>query len=476
MSKPEATHQLRAVMGFPDLVLFYVVTVFAPRWIATAAAAGPSAITVWLITCVCLFVPLVFCVLELSSRYPQEGGPYLWSKQAFGSFAGFITGWSYWTSNLPYFPGLLYFIAANALFINDDWQDLSDNRPYFIIVSLVGLTLAVTLNIIGLNISKWLHNIGAICLWVPAIILLIMGAVAWWRFGSATEFTTTSLLPSINLKDIIFWSTIAFAFGGVESASTMGEEIENPRRNIPRAVITAAIIITGIYILTTICVLLALPSQKVSALQGIMQAIREVGQRTNLAGLSPLTAILITVSGVGAVGAWFAATARLPFVAGLDHLLPPAFGQLHKRWGTPHIALIIQALIAALFIFLSQAGTSVKGAYEVLVSMGIITYFIPFLFMFAALIKLQREPAGTDVIRVPGGKVVAYIFASLGFITTSISVVLAVIPSQDEPNKLLAITKTIGLTALLLLAGVAVYLNGKRKEKRAAQVGKVRSE
>ncbi len=97
--------ELRRTLGFRDLVLFYIVTTFSLRWIATAAAAGPSALVIWVIAALGLFVPLVFTVLELSSRYPDEGGMYVWSKRAFGPFAGFITGWTYWSANLPYFPG-----------------------------------------------------------------------------------------------------------------------------------------------------------------------------------------------------------------------------------------------------------------------------------------------------------------------------------------------------------------------------------
>src|SRR5216110_3075116 len=138
--------ELRRALGFRDLFLFYLATTFSLRWVATAAAAGPSALVIWVIAALGLYVPLVFTVLELSSRYPQEGGVYVWSKHAFGPFAGFITGWTYWGSNLPYFPGLLYFAAANALFIGGPaWQSLSGNSTYFIIVALSGLTIAVTM-------------------------------------------------------------------------------------------------------------------------------------------------------------------------------------------------------------------------------------------------------------------------------------------------------------------------------------------
>src|SRR5438270_256546 len=172
--------QLRRVLTFRDLLLYYLVTGFSLRWTATAAAAGPSALVIWVIAALGLFVPLVFTVLELSSRYPEEGGVYVWSKRAFGPFAAFITGWCYWGSNLPYFPGLLYFAAANALFIGGpSWQSLSSNSTYFIAVASVGLAIAVTMNVVGLNVGKWLNNIGAIAGWTAAAVLITVGAGAW---------------------------------------------------------------------------------------------------------------------------------------------------------------------------------------------------------------------------------------------------------------------------------------------------------
>jgi glutamate:GABA antiporter len=456
--------ELRRTLGFRDLVLFYLATTFSLRWIATAAAAGPSALVIWAIAAVGLFVPLVFTVLELSSRYPDEGGLYIWSKRAFGPFAGFITGWTYWSCNLPYFPGLLYYAAANALFVGGpSVQALSSNSAYFLAVSVVGLTAAVTLNVLGLNIGKWMTNVGALAAWVPLSLLLAFGLFSWLKYGSATPITARSLMPSTGIKDVIFWSTIAFAFSGVESASTMGEEIVDARRTVPRAILAAAVFITTLYVVGTLCVLLALPKAQVSGLQGVMQAVQAMAGKAGARWLVPILAVLVTLNALGAVAGWFAATARLPFVAGIDRFLPRAFGDLHPRWRTPYVALLVQAVIAAVFVFLGQAGTSVRGAYEVLISMSIVANFIPFLFMFAAMIKLQREPAGREVIRVPGGAGVAKVLASLGFFVSSIAIVLACVPADDEPNKTLAVVKVVGSSAALVAIGAMIYLVGKRR-------------
>jgi len=455
---------LRRVLTFRDLFLYYLATGFSLRWIATAAAAGPSALVIWLLAALGLFVPLVFSTLELASRYPEEGGIYVWSKRAFGPFAAFMTGWTYWGSNLPYFPGLLYFAAANALFIGGpEWQAWSTNSAYFIAFAMTGLMVAVTMNVVGLNVGKWLNNAGAVAGWIPVGLLIVLGAFAWRRFGSATPMPAASFVPSTGLKDVIFWSTIAFAFGGVESGSTMGEEIEQPRRTVPRAILTAGATMTILYIIGTLSVLVAIPKEQASGLQGIMQAIQAMSARTGVAWIAPLIAVFVTLNAMGGVGGWFAATARLPFVAGIDRFLPRAFGELHPKWGTPYVALLVQAAIAAVFIFLGQAGTNVRGAYDALVSMGIIAYFIPFLFMFAALIVLQKETAGPDVMRVPGGRPVAVFLGALGFFTTAVSIVLACVPPDEEPNKTLAVVKVVGSSLVLVAIGAIIYWIGSRR-------------
>jgi amino acid transporter len=451
-------------MGFRDLLLFYLVTGFTVRWIGTAAAAGPSSVVIWIMACLAFYLPLIFTVLELSSRYPNEGGCYVWAKQAFGDFAGFITGWTYWTCNLPYFPGLFYFTAAAALFMGGpQWRALGGTPLYFITFSLIALAIAAGLNIRGLAVGKWLHNLGAMGVWIPGLLLMGLGLVAGSRFGSATPFTLENIIPSTQLKDIVFWSTIAFSMSGLEGASMLGEEIQNPRRNIPRALLVAGALITTLYILSTVAMLVALPQREILSLQGFMQAIETASDRVGARWVVVPIAALIVLGGLGQAGAWFAAGGRLPFVAGIDRFLPAAFGRLHPRYGSPHVSLLTQAAIAAVFIFLGQAGTTVKGAYDVLVSMAIISYFIPYLLMFASMIRLQREPAPPEAIRVPGGRVVAVTVAGVGFLTTSISIVLALIPAADEPNKLLAVTKVAGLTLLLVGGGALVYYLGQRR-------------
>lgn len=450
------------VMGFRDLVLFYVVTGMSLRWIATAAAVGPSSIVIWILAWITFYIPLAFCVLELSSRFPDEGGFYMWSKRAFGAFAGFMAAWIYWTCQLPYFAAVLTFAASNALFIGGErWEHLAGDRLYFILFPLLALGLSTALNVIGLNRGKWLHSLGALGMWLPVPIVVALGTLSWLRFGSATPFTYSTVAPDTSFEGIVFWYTMTYAFGGCEAASFMGGEIKNPRRTIPRALLAGGALVTIAYIAGTFFVLLALPGRDVNELQGLIQAIELSARRLGLAALIPVAAVLITLSNVSASGAFLAASARLPFVAGLDRYLPAIFGRLHPKWRTPHVALWTQCICATLFVCVAQVGTSIRGAYKALVSLEVITYFIPFLFLFASMIKLQGEPPGPGVIRVPGGKPVGVALALLGFITTSLTILFSLLPGPGEVNKVLAVAKVLGLTAILLGLGALVYFLGR---------------
>ena len=466
-SSADATARPSRVMGFRDLVLFYVVTGISLRWIATAAGHGPSSLVIWLGSWLFLYLPLSLSVIELSSRYPAEGGFYIWTKKAFGEGAGFLSAWMYWVSNLPYFPGVLYFAASNILFLHPSLQQYSQRPAYFMTFSVGILVVLTMLNILGLNIAKWAHNLGAIAMWIPVLIIIVLGFIAWKQFGSATAFSPRSFIPTTRLDDMIFWSVLIFSFIGCESASLMAEEIQDARRNIPRALLTAGLTITVCYILGTFCVLLALPSSESSNLDGLAQAIGHTALRLHLSGITGFAALLIAFSNIGAAGAYLAAAARLPFVAGLDGYLPAAFGKLHPRWNTPWVSVLGQGLFGILFVFLGQAGTSVGGAYEILVAITVVITMVPFLFLFASMIRLQRESVSPDVIRVPGGRPVATVVASIGFATAAFATVLSLVPPAEEPHKLLYLAKILSSTAVLLAIGLLIFYYGRSRNRIA---------
>jgi amino acid transporter len=456
---------LKRELGFFHLTLFYIAGALSLRWIATAAAAGPSTIIIWIFACLGFFIPLAASVLELSSRYPQEGGVYIWTQRAFGDFSGFIAAWTYWMSNLPYFPAVLYFGAGSLLFAFPHGQQLATNRGYYLTFSLLCLAFITLLNVIGLKFGKWLNSLGAIGSWLPIVMLLVLAGFSIFRFGSATHFTRAALHPHLSLKNAIFWSTIFYAFAGCETGSFMSEEIKNARRSIPRALLISGIVMAVSYIAGTIALLIALPSSAITGVGGFVSAVQVLCTHLGLPWIVAIIAGLIAVSSIGGAAVYLSSTSRLPFVAGIDNYLPRAFALVHPKWGTPWIAILVYGVAGMVCALLGQIGSSVAGAYDLLVSMSVITYFIPFVFLFLAMIRLQREPASAEVVRLPGGKAVAILLATTGLVTTIFAIVLSVIPSDDEPHKTLAVVRILGSTVLLIGAGAVVFWNGKHRQR-----------
>jgi len=460
--------KLKKALGFRDVVLFYLVSSLSLRWIATAAATGPSALAVWVFAWFGFFLPLAACVLELSSRYPQEGGLYIWTREAYGECAGFMAAWTYWMSNLPYFSAVLYFGASSLLFAVPHAQYLAETNTYFLLFTASMLALITVLNVVGLGTGKWLNNLGAMGMVLPIVFLIGLGVASLARFGSATHFTLAGAVPRAHLNDLVFWSTIFFAFSGCECASFMGDEIKDARRVVPPALMLAGVFITIAYIAGTVAMLVALPSSNISGLSGFLTVIDFLCHRLGLAAVVAPIAILVAISAVGSAAAYLSATARLPFVVGINHYLPPVFARVHPRWQTPYVAILVYGCAGMLFGVLSQAGTTVKGAYDLLVAMSLIAYFIPYLFVFASMIRLQSRPYLPGTFRLPGGKPVAIVLACTGFFSTASANVLSMFPADDERHPAMAFAKIIVMTLVLLVAGFLVYRRGRRSIARAA--------
>ncbi|MGB8130592.1 MAG: APC family permease [Candidatus Angelobacter sp.] len=464
--------QLRRAMGFWDVLLFNIAAVLGPRWIASAAHNGTSSISLWVLAAVLFFLPTALIIIELSTRYPAEGGLYVWSKEAFGDFHGFVAGWAYWSYTVFYFPGLLTASVAMSVYIGGPkYWALAKDPHYLLWSSMALLAVAVILNIIGLNIGKWLQNAGGISTYLPLLMLIGIGAYLGLHRGSATHFSFQNIFPHLNLDTVNYWSQIAFAFTGMELVCAMSEEIRDPRKTFPRAIYASAALIALIYIAGTMAVLVIQPATGTDTRSGVFQGISSGAATLGIAWFGVIAALLVTVGNAGGVGATVAGVARVPFVAGIDHYLPSFFGKIHPKWKTPYIAILIQAGISGVILALSQYKASWQDAYQLLVDAAIILYFIPFLYMYASVIKLayRADRKQEQAVLVPGGKPGVWIAGLLGFSVTLLSIVFAMIPPETE-SKWLFETKLLGATALTIAIGLALYWKGARSKRASSHL------
>jgi glutamate:GABA antiporter len=330
----EAPH-LRRVLGRWDLVLLFVVAVFNLNVVPSIAANGGVTVWLWIISLILFFWPQGIAVIELAHRFPGEGGVYLWAKEVFGDFHGFLSGWCYWTNNMMYVPTvMLYFVGVSVFVLGAGHESLADSKSFALTASLILLFLLVVLNILGLGVGKWLNNLGAIGTGVAAAVLIGLGIVIWLRFGTAV--TAADFQIPANPRFVLnSFGVICFGLVGLELASVMGDEIESPRKTLPGAVAWGGVLSGLLYIGATLTLLIAVSKNDISVLQGIVQAVGHMASRVGVSWIVAPFAFLLSISIAGIGSAWLGGSARIPFVAGLDSYLPSWLGKIHPRYSTP---------------------------------------------------------------------------------------------------------------------------------------------
>src|SRR5260221_1455321 len=333
-----AKSQLRREMGFWDVMLFNIAAVLGPRWIAAAAHNGTSSISLWVLAATLFFLPTALIIIELSTRFPSEGGLYVWSKEAFGDFHGFVAGWAYWIYTFFYFPGLLTASVAMSVYIGGPkYAWLAGSPRYLLWASLGLLAVAVLFNIIGLDIGKWLQNAGGVSTYAPLVMLVGIGGYLALHHGSATLLSWRGILPDWppNVDRLNFWSNIAFAYTGMELVGAVRKEVREPRKTFPRAIYASTGLIAVIYILGTMALLWLLPADQVDPRNGVFGGISFGSAALGIAWFGMLAALLVTVGNAGGVGATVAGGGGGPFLGGNRHYLPGEFRKVDPKMKTP---------------------------------------------------------------------------------------------------------------------------------------------
>jgi amino acid transporter len=454
-----------------DLVLFNLVAIIGIPWVAAAAKAGPGSITLWVLAAVLFFVPQGLAVIQLAADLPHEGGIYAWTRTELGEAHGFICGWCYWINNVLYYPTLLLSAAVAATFIIGKGETgLADDWTYVLPFTVIGLVVAVGLNVVGVGTGKWLQNIGGLSVFLPGLVLVTFGVYRWMTGAPANPIRLADLKPDLgNLPMLNLWATIAFAFAGLELSSTMASEIKDARRNLPRSIYIAAPLVAGIYIAGTWSMLWLVPRDQINVVAGPLQAIASGAGPTGW-WLVSFIALLLALARIGGVGAWLVGSSRVAFVVGLDRYFPEAFSRIHPRWGTPHVAILVQGVIAVAFLFLSVLGkgTTVETAFLIMIDMSLLIYFVPYLYLFVCLLVhcgKQRDRA----LLIPGGWPGALLAGISGFAITLFAMVVALFPPPGTANVAVHEAKLLGGSLFLVSVGLVIYYRARRSSERTSK-------
>jgi amino acid transporter len=466
VAEPHAVPHLKRVLGRWDLVLLFVVAVFNLNVVPSIAANGGVTVWLWVISLLLFFWPQGVAVIELAHRYPGEGGVYLWAKEVFGDFHGFLSGWCYWTNNMMYVPTvMLYFVGVSVFVLGPAQAGLAASKSFALAASLALLTVLVVLNVVGLGIGKWINNVGGLGTLIAGGLLIILGVTVWLRFG--TSVTAADFRIPANRHFVLnSFGVICFGLVGLELASVMGDEIENPRKTLPGAVAWGGIFSGALYIGTTLTLLVAVRKDQISVLQGIVQAVSHMSARVGIGWIIAPFALMLSLSIAGIGSAWLGGSARIPFVAGLDSYMPDWLGKIHAKYATPYVALIVHATVSLVLVVInfSFTGAGVQETFQKLLSLAVVLQLIPFLYMFGALLRIAWQKPFAPGRYAKGTLIVAGLS---GFLTTSLGIALAFFPAQEITSLTSYEVWMFGGTlAFLGLAAFFFFVYGRRKAAR----------
>jgi amino acid transporter len=456
----ESPH-LKRVLGRRDLVLLFVVAVFNLNVVPSIAANGGVTIWLWIISLLLFFWPQGIAVIELAHRYPGEGGVYLWAKEVFGDFHGFLSGWCYWTNNMMYVPTvLLYFVGVSVFAFGSGHEALADNKIFALGACMVLLAVLVILNIVGLGVGKWINNIGGIGTFVAAALLMGLGLVVWARFGTGVSWVDFQI-PANPRFVLNSFGVICFGLVGLELASVMGDEIRDPEKTLPGAVAWGGVLSGILYIGATLTLLVAVSKSDISVLQGIVQAVTRMAGRVGVTWVVAPFAFLLSLSIAGIGSAWLGGSARIPFVAGLDSYMPRWLGSIHSRYRTPYAALLVHASVSLVLVVMNFWGSGVQESFQRMLSLAVVLQLVPFLYMFGALLKIAMEK-GFQPARY--GKTTLLLAGASGMLTTALGIGLAFFPAQQISS--IASYETWMLGGTIFFVGAAAFfffVYGRRK-------------
>jgi len=436
-------------LGATDVASLVIVAVVTLRWVPRAARAGWPSVTLWCLAAVLFFLPLTTVVRELSAHYPEQGGLYMWVHRAFGPRHSFFCAWCLWLNQVFYFPSYLLFALANFFMLAGGHSaGLAKSRMLSAGLVLIGLWALTLLNIRGFELAKWMQSLGTLAIWVPVGLLFAAAVLTLLHGTPGTPFHMRDLLPRNDaFAAFALWSSMCFAFSGFEIAGFVGQEIRNPVRSVPLGLTLAGMAILFLYFGGSSAILLVMPANQIDERTGIGDAI-QTALHSPYAG--NFVALLMAVATIAATSSWMAGAARVPYAAAVEGRLPANLTKLHPRYRTPHVALVAQCIFASLtllvslFLNVDKKTTTVEEAYDVLVNLTILIYFVPYIYLFLTPLVLAGRKMRWTVV------------AATGTLTTVVSIALLFVPPAGTNSVLTFETNMVLQSAAVFAVGLGV--------------------
>jgi amino acid transporter len=458
-------HHLHRQLSLRDLVLTQILCVVGSSWVGVAAGLGRAQTAMWIAAMLLFYVPMAASVIGLNRIMPLEGGLYIWAHRAFGDLGGFLTAWNIWLYGIAVTATILYAIPTELSYLigpSAAWLPESRIASVAIVSTMIAAVTIAALR--GLELSKWIHNIGGGAMLTVFVVLIFLPLWALSRHLPIHWAPFVMQLPPRSLRSFALFGQMLFgALCGLEYIAILAGESRQPARAIGRSVWISSPIICAMFILGTSSVAAFVPVGRIDFIAPIPQTLRAALGNTGAGNVFAIAAIfLLQLRLIGASSYIFTGVTRLPMTVGWDALLPAWFTRLHPTRRTPTNSIIFTSLLVFLLVVLANIGVHAQEAFQVLSNASLTHYELSYLAMFAIPL------AGAATLRRSLPSWLKWT-SSVGFLATLFSLLISVFPFVDVVDARAYALKIAGTTVLSNLVGFCFYRLRNKATRRAEE-------
>lgn len=453
-------------IGLLTFIMLNVAAVMSLRGLPMIASVGLSMLFYLFFAAFFFLIPCALISAELASGWPEEGGVYRWIKEALGSKFGFLAIWLQWVQNVIWFPMVLGFAAVAMAYIFKKPELLSNNNNFIFLVIIIIYWLATFINFYGLKLTGLITMIGVILGTILPGLFIIAMAGLWIANGNTIAFLQSEIkfLPNFsNFSNISFLAGIFLLFTGIEINSVHVLELENPRKNYPKAIFIATLMILTIFVLGSLSIATVLPKNEISITAGMMDAFEKILTIYNIEFLLPFLGVFIAFGVLGGVMTWIAGPSKGLLATAKNGEIPPFLAKTNRKGVQTHI-LIIQGFIVTIISSLYLIMDNVDVAFFLLTAMTVNLYLVMYFLLFlSAIILRYKKPDVIRYYKVPGGNLGMLIIAGTGMIAVIFAFLISFVPPEQLEVGTPILYSSLVLFGLVLFCGSAFIINSYKK-------------
>jgi putative glutamate/gamma-aminobutyrate antiporter len=446
------------------LVMINVIAVDSIRTLPMGAEYGFSLVFYYLLAGLVFFLPTALMSAELATGWPEAGGVYIWAREAFGKKWGFFTIWIQWFYNISWYPTIMSLIAATLAYCIN--PNLVNNKFYMLLVIIVFFWGATIVNLRGMKASGILSNVAAIVgTLVPMFFIILLG-ILWVILGKPIQinFSAKTFLPNLSdIQNLVLLTGVLFGLVGMEMSAVHAQEVKNPQKDYPKALLYSTVIILASLIFASLSIAIVVPAAQLNLVSGMLQAFEYFFKMFHLQWLMPIIALMIIVGALGGVGAWLLGPAKGLLVAGRDGSLPVFLTKMNRQQVPVAIILlqgVIFTLLCSLFLFMP----SVSSSFWLLSDITAVLSLLVYIMMFSAGIYLRyKRPEVKRAFKIPGGKLGIWMVGGIGIIASVFTILIGFIPPAQIPVGNVFVYEFLLIIGFVLACLLPFYIYRLRK-------------